>query len=138
MKNGARKAKRIVAVIFILIGALFGFVIPKALTANAKVCTREETALVVDLIERNDGSGSAMYSPVYEVYVDGETKTLTSNAYSNFPPAVGDEVTVMLNPDNTDQFYVPGGVEDFIAKIFSIVGYVFLGVGVIVLFIRVR
>lgn len=137
MRNGARRIKIFIAVIFIFMGSVFGFVIPGIITANKAVCTQEETAVIVDIREKM-GDDMMMYSPVYEVEVDGETKTLSSNAYSSSKPNIGDVVTIMLNPDNTDQFYVPGGVEDFIASVFSAVGYVFLGVGFVLMFVRKR
>ncbi len=71
--------------------------------------------------------------------MEGEIRTYTSNTYSNVYPSIGTEKTILINPDNDKDFYVPGGAGEMLAKIFRIIGGVFIGIALIVLiFVRVK
>ena len=65
-------------------------------------------------------------TPIYEIQYDGEIKHIYSNTYSTTPDvAVGDEKTLMVNPDNLNDYYDPN-------KKMSIITKVIVGMGIII------
>lgn len=132
MRRG-RLAKNIVCFVFMIIGLSFLIGVPMIVNAIHKDCTMEVTATIVDVSESYD-DGTTMYSPIYEMEINGETVNRQASYSTNVYPDIGKEVTLLADPNNPENFYEPG-VDKMIKLIFRIVGGVFAAVGVIVLLV---
>ena len=136
-KSNARKNSRIVKAILVsvavIIGSVFAFVVPGIVGAISADCTEDVTAVVSDMTVHND-DGSTMYSAVYEYEYAGQNYTVESNTQTSWKPELGKSVQLKVNPDDPTDTFNPYEF-GLILKIFRIVGYVILGIGVITLFI---
>ncbi len=124
------KALLIVGLIFAVLGIVFSVIGGAVLYSSKqseKNCTFETKGTVVELVEkrsRNKHGTSTTYAPVFEYEYNGKVYKYESKlATSPKPFEVGDKVTVMVDPDDPKEIYVP---EYKTVRIFS---YVFLGVG---------
>ncbi len=129
--------KAVFAFVFILVGSIFAFLVPGIITAKQERCTMEVSAVVVDLKE-TDGDNGTLYSPVYEIVLDGKTETRSNNTYSSIYPEIGEETTIFLNPDNTQEYYAPDGALDILVTVFRVIGIVLLVIAVIFIFLPIH
>lgn len=80
----------------------------------------------------SESEDATNYAPVYAFLLDGEMTKRTPNVYTSTHPKIGQEVTLYLNPDNTEEFYEPQR-NNRIIHVLRIVGFVAMGVAVLVL-----
>lgn len=111
-------------------GVLFGlffvaigvFVIMFQRSQNKK-CTEETTATVIDNVHPNHGSSIGKYMPVFQYTVNGQTITQTSSlARRPKKYEIGDQVKLCYNPNNVNEFYVPGYTSNSLGIIFILAG----------------
>lgn len=126
----ARGVKALLAVIFISIGSLFAFGVSGLISKLNADCTYETTGVVIDYVPDDENEN---FAPVYEFEMDGKKYTAHSAVYANKPTALGTENKVMVEPDDPTHISVPVE-EQLMTKIFSIIGFVFIGIGVLVIF----
>ena len=143
-QQASLKALTIISVVFILVAVLM-FALMIIITTSMKNkyarCTAEVDGIVIENILEthtdNDGT-SRSYYPVFKYEYEGRTYTERSNS-GRYPAKyqVGDNVTVHVNPDKPSEFYVDK--DDFIITlIFSIIGGVFLILGIVFIIIRTK
>ena len=122
----------IVGIIFLAVG-LFMFFKNDSLTKN---CTKETQATVVEMKEEfntdsdtnNDIDSRYIYYPIIEYKVNDEVVRVTMSSGSTTPAYnINDKITVLYNPNKTNEFIVKG---DSSLNIFS---YVFIGLGTLIL-----
>ena len=122
------------------VGLVF-FIIGAAMRASRKRkeenCTSQTYGKVVDLVRReshdSDGGYSSSWHPVFEYRIGGMTFVKESNFGSSQAKfAIGQDVEIYYNPDNYNEFYVPGEkLPRLIGTIFTIVGVVAILVAVL-------
>lgn len=125
----------IIGVIFIAVG---GFLFYRSADL-AKKCTEEVRATVVDMEEEmsSDEDGTSyVYYPVVEYKVGDDTvRAKMSIGSSNPKYKVNAKVTVLYNPNKTDEFIVKGDNSlDFLKYIFSGVGIALTVFGIVLAF----
>lgn len=104
-----------------------------------KKCTEEVKATVIELEEEYDsdqeGATSYIYYPVVEYEVNGKVVKARMNKGSNPPEYnVNDKVTILYNPNKTDQFIVKGdNSNNLFMFIFGIAGLFITGYGIYLL-----
>lgn len=88
-------------------------------------CTAEVPGVVAEMQESYGNSGT-LYSPVFEYSFNGMDFRQESNIASSPPKfSAGEEVTVMVNPDDPYEYIVQGYTEkSTMAKVFIILGLV--------------
>jgi len=65
---------------------------------------------------------SIVYYPVVKYYVNGQWYEVQKNSGSGRRPyALGQEIEIMCNPNNPEQFYLPGDKTSFIVAIGGII-----------------
>ena len=120
----------------IIVIAIGGFLFYKSADL-AKKCTEEVTATVVDIEEETeideDGT-SYIYYPVVEYKAGDENVKAKMTTGSSSPKyKIKDKVTILYNPNKTDEFIVKGdGSMDILKYIFVVVGVALTGYGVFV------
>ena len=129
-----RKGKINICIVFILIGMIFltvgGFFLGLLFREKA-VCSFETKGEVVELVERNKtnnkGRERKSYAAVYSYEFEGKTYKYQSSVYS-LPAqfSVGEKVTVMVNPDDPNEIYVPESNVEWI------LGWIIAGVGILI------
>ncbi len=125
----------IVGLIFIVIGCLI-FYFQKQ---DEKICTDKVDGVVVELVARKSTStrknhhSSTTYAPVYEYDYKGHHYRVQSSISSS--PAsfsVGEQVEIMVDPDDPSHIYVPADkASRLICIIFAGIGGVFAAIGAI-------
>lgn len=125
----AGKLSFVGAVVFIIIGIVFGILIPGIFTRKQARCTYETTAVVIDIDVDNDGD-STLYAPVYSFTINGSEETSTASVHTNVRPEIGDEKTIFVNPDDPSEIYDPKSDGMFV-MIFKIIGYILLCIGIV-------
>lgn len=112
MKKGINIKNVIVSLVFLIIGMgmlLFVlFVVLPAMTHNAKVCTLEVEAVVIEnepyWTTTGDGESVRRYKQIGEYTVDNEKITLTVTDEKSDPVPEGTKITLWVNPDNPYNF----------------------------------
>lgn len=101
--------------------------------ANKKqVCTQPVQAVVVDMIYESerfvtDSYRSVTWYPVYKYYVGGnyiQVRSRIGGMKDAFE--IGQKVTLMVNPENFQEFYNENDQTDLIWKIFLVIGFVLI------------
>lgn len=106
----------------------FGLYLIRSDKARAARCTEQVAGVVADMLEK-PGKSNRLYAPVFEYSYDGEDFQQESPWYS-YPPefSEGEEVTIMLNPADPDDYFVAGHkASSTMAKVFIIIGAVIGG-----------
>ena len=103
----------------------------------AKVCTAETTGTVVGILseEETDSEGftSIMYTPQIEYSVDEQLYTAKGNGSSNASDyKVGEQVQIMYNPNNAEEYIIKGDNSS------NIIGTILIVFGVIVLLVGIK
>ena len=112
MKKGINIKNVIVSLVFFIIGMgmlLFVlFVVLPAMTHNAKVCTLEVEAVVIEnepyWTTTGDGESVHRYRQIVEYTVDNEKITLTITDQKTDPVPEGTKITLWVNPDDPYNF----------------------------------
>ena len=112
MKKGINIKNVIVSLVFLIIGMgilLFVlFVVLPAMTHNAKVCTLEVEAVVIEnepyWTTTGDGESVHRYRQIVEYTVDNEKITLTITDQKTDPVPEGTKITLWVNPDDPYNF----------------------------------
>lgn len=112
MKKGINIKNIIVSLVFLIIGIgmlLFVlFVVLPAMTHNAKVCTLEVEAVVIEnepyWTTTGDGESVRRYKQIGEYTVDNEKITLTVTDEKSDPVPEGTKITLWVNPDDPYNF----------------------------------
>ena len=112
MKKGINIKNVIVSLVFLIIGMgmlLFVlFVVLPAMTHNAKVCTLEVEAVVIEnepyWTTTGDGESVRRYRQIGEYTVDNEKITLTVTDEESDPVPEGTKITLWVNPDDPYNF----------------------------------
>ena len=92
-----------------------------------KKCTEVTTATVIDNVHPDHGSTVGKYMPVFQYIVNGQTITQTSSLASKPKKyEIGDKVELHYNPDNVNEYYVPGYNSSKLGIIFILAGLGFL------------
>ena len=61
-----------------------------------------------DLLSKTGSNGSTISSPVYEIFINGETVTLEKGVYSNMGvPTVGEIRTLYIDPGDLESYFEP-------------------------------
>jgi len=105
----------------------------------SRVCTEEATATVVNMREEldstTDGGIRYVYYPIIEYQANGQTISGEISSGSNSPIySINETLTVLYNPNKTEEFIVKGENPYIAAFIIGGIGVVFLGVGIYVIF----
>ncbi len=106
----------------------FGLYLIRSDKERAARCTEQVAGVVADMLEK-PGKSNRLYAPVFEYSYDGEDFQQESPWYS-YPPefSTGEEVTIMLNPADPDDYFVAGHkASSTMAKVFIIIGAVIGG-----------
>jgi len=120
----------IVSLMFISVGVLFTYGVPKIISIDTELCTQKTAGNVVELFKTEKD----YYYPVFE-FSDKEGKVIKkkSGSGSNIPAFnKGDSVEIFYNPANPDDFFVPGENDDLLYA-FKMIGLVFLILGISIL-----
>lgn len=121
----------IVGLIFLVVGG-FMFFRNKSLAEN---CTVEAEATVVDMREdiTSEGDGIRyMYYPIIEYKAGDDTVSGTLNEGSSTPAyRIGETLTILYNPNNTQEFLVKGSSGTLFSLIFAGIGVVITVVGIV-------
>lgn len=134
-----------------LVIVLIGFLFFKKHKDLKRVCTMQTTGKVIDMRREEkvstetDSDGhtrkttSINYFPKFQYLVDGKTFEKESTVGTNRPRFTkGQDINVMFNPSNSEQFYV---VEDKEAGrfgiYFMIFGAVILIIGIVTIFVPI-
>ena len=128
--------KVIFVFVFLIVGGVFTL-ISVGISNQKERCTMEVPAVVIDIKESSGESGT-LYSPVYQIELDGEIETRSNNTYSSDYPTIGDETTIFLNPDDMQEYYAPDDAIESLMSIFKIIGIVFLVIAAVTIFIPIR
>ena len=112
MKKGINIKNVIVSLVFFIIGMgmlLFVlFVVLPAMTHNAKVCTLEVEAVVIEnepyWTTTGDGESVHRYRQIVEYTVDNEKITLTITDQKTDPVPEGTKIILWVNPDDPYNF----------------------------------
>lgn len=129
----------LLAGIFFFMGLLFQAVpvILKYLRKRrAERCKAMTTATITGYVCRSDDT-SMTYAPVYQYWANGqEYEKVSTYSSSRRKHNTGDKITLYYDSSNPKIIYVEEeqGVLKFIAAIFHLLGTVFMGIGVIVIF----
>ncbi len=85
-------------------------------------------------ISYDDNSSTTMYAPEFEYLVKGKTYNYVTSSSSSFKSyALGDEVEVMVDPDNPEEVLVNTFMEKwFLPVLLGGMGLVFAGMGYVV------
>ena len=127
----SKKAMKLPGVILLIAGIIFiiaGTFVMIQGNSLKKRCTEQATATVVDVIRVSDYSTTEStytytYYPVIEYQVGDRTISQQSSSGQNPPKyKVGEQVEILYNPNNVEEFIIKG---DFIPQ--------YLGIGFIVL-----
>lgn len=111
---------------FLLIGIVFIAVAFYNSVIYKGKCTYEISATCVE--EKALFLGDQEYSPVYEIYINGQTQTITSDTYTRIRHKVNEKYIIKVNPDNPEMF-----VDDTSGRtnmIYFILGMIFVVVTV--------
>ena len=132
--SSSMTAAVIVLVVMLFVGGVFagiGFVIRSGINKAKEVCTVEVSAKVIDM---KRGSGDDTSTPVYRYEYNGQQYTYSSSIYTNMPKYhTGDEVDIMISPDDPSVVYVPGDTNTrMFSLVFIVIGSVMIVMGVVV------
>lgn len=140
---GGRKTARLILTITLLtISVVFiavGTIIFKVNKSQQDKCTEKVTAKVIDLLEQTSSHShkgrrriSISYRPVFE-YIYNDKKYVTESNVSSNPPEyeIGDTVNLMIDPDEPRKIYDPD------SKLLRLMGFIFGGVGILMLIIYI-
>ena len=125
--------------IFFLMGLIFQAVpvILKYLRKRqSERCTSMTTATITGYVCRRDDS-STTYAPVYHYWANGQEYEKTSTfSSSRRKHNTGDKITLYYDSSNPKIIYVEEeqSVLNLISVIFNLLGTVFMGIGVVVVF----
>lgn len=103
----------------------------------AKVCTAEATGTVVGILREestdSDGFTSISYVPQIEYKVGEQLVTAKGNGSSNASDhKVGDQVEILYNPNNVEEYIIKGDNSS------NIGGIIWIVLGVIVLLVGIK
>ncbi len=101
------------------------------------VCKMPTTATVIDIQERwshddDDSSSHLVYYPVFQYWANGEMITIEHNV-SPSPYQVGDQVEMLYNADNPQQYYIPDSAGGNWAFLLGGALFFVMGLGFIIL-----
>ncbi len=106
----------------------FGLYILHEDKQKAARCSETVPGTVLEMLESVGYSGT-LYVPVFAYSYDG-TDYWQENSNYTYPPRFsgGEELVIMLNPDDPDEYFVPGDkANTTMARIFIILGLVLAG-----------
>lgn len=85
-------------------------------------CKIQLKALVVDIQSRRSRKGKRSYAPVYEYSYMGTQYVARAHSYRNYAlPEIGDEVNLLINEANPEDFYVDDPKFNIFTFIFGLV-----------------
>lgn len=121
----------------LLIGVVFLCVswgLSRSSAHKKKVCTQPVNARIVDVIRDTTYHINSVHSvtwyPIYEYTTGGKTVRRHSAVGGDKERyTVGKQVTLMVNPQNVEEYYNPEDPMGFLVKIFLVVGAVLLIAG---------
>lgn len=102
-------------------------------------CDLEVTAECVELVSKVDSEGRQTFSPVWEIYHNGEKKRITRDFYTNIKkmlPEVGEKRVLHVDSISFDDYF-EGKTFDASCKIFLFMGIGFAVIGLIATLIAV-
>ena len=125
-----KRGKTIICVFFIVFGLIFfgvGATFLGSLFRDRSVCSFETEGVVVELVQKvttNKGHKRLSYAPVFSYEFEGVSYKYKSSVYSQLDRfKIGQRVTVMVNPDEPTEVYIPE------SNIEWILGWIIAGVG---------
>lgn len=122
-----------------LVGVVF-FIVGRAILKRRRKreinCTSQTYGKVVDLVRResrdSDGNYSSSWHPVFEYRIGGLTFVKESSfGRSQAKFAIGQNVEIYYNPEDYNEFYVPGETTP------KLIGTVFTAVGAVAILVAV-
>ncbi len=103
---------------------------------RTKCCTVSVQATCIELIRKRSSKGGVLYNPVWEYYFGGQTYTQNDPVSSNVGvPQVGEQVEIMVNPENPTDYYRRGNGE---MALLLVIGSIFAVVGLIILIAAIK
>ena len=129
--------RKIFTMIFGLVALGLGIFVMISGSRLAKVCTEETTGTVVGILreEETDAEGytSIMYTPQIEYKVGEKLVTAKGKGSSNASDhQVGEQIELMYNPNNVEEYIIKGDNSSKIG------GIIWIVVGVVVLLVGVK
>lgn len=110
-------------VIFGLFFVVIGVALIMLRKSQNKNCTEVTTATVIDNVHPSHGSTVGKYAPVFQFTANGQTVTQTSSLASKPKKyEIGDQVELRYNPNNVNEYYVPGYTSNTLGIIFIVAG----------------
>ncbi len=104
-----------------------------------KNCTQETVATVVDMKEEFSGDSDStgfMYYPIIEYQADTTPVRVTMSTGSSTPAySINEKITILYNPNKTNEFIIKGDKSSNIFSIvFMVLGVAVTGYGLVVAF----
>lgn len=123
--------------LFAVIAGIFCMVYP---FYHKRVCKIPATATVVDIQERwsrhSDGTRDHLvYYPVFQYWANGEMIVIAHNV-SPSPYQVGDQVEILYNADDPQQYYIPDSSGGNWAFFFGGAFFFLMGLGFAALIVK--
>lgn len=137
--NSSNKSLKIIlTLIFTIVSIIMiavGIITLRVKKVSQNKCTEKVSAKVVDLTTRSSSSRrngrhhyNTTYAPVFEYYYDNQKYVIQSSISSDPPEyTIGQTVELKINPNNPKKFYDPN------SKTLSMIGYIFIGVGILMM-----
>lgn len=132
----------LIAIMIIFLGLVFvGISIGASIIIKHKqrTCTRPVVAQVVNMKRKrldSFSSSSGSWYPVYEYFVDNQKMQKCSHiGGSKKAFKIGQNIDILINPQNSNEFYNPADQTSLLKTIFFIVGILllFCGIGVLII-----
>lgn len=129
---------------FFLIGIIFvliSFGMKDSRQKTEKLCTVPVVAITTNIIEKTsyssmDRTRTSSWFPVYKYTYNDKTYEVQYNVGGNKSNYhIGDKQTIMVNPENPQQFYNANDQFKLIMDIFSVIGSILGIVGIIAYFV---
>lgn len=139
-KNSSSYLLLIFPVFMILFGAVFLFIglgFGWAKDGKKERCSEPVTAQVYGYKYQN-GSNSGSVAPIMGYTYNGKGYRYIPSTYSNPPEfEIGEKVEAFCNPDKPGELYYESKALNIISTVFTIIGGVICGVGVVIIIVEV-
>ncbi|WP_455649236.1 DUF3592 domain-containing protein [Enterocloster citroniae] len=120
----------LIAFVYLLIGLIFicvSIVVSKSIQRKKSVCTQNVQAKVIDITREtlNRGNHTSSWYPVYEYWTGNQKiqkKSHIGGIKNTFK--IGQDVNLLINPKNPEEFYNPTDQAGTLKKVFLVVGLI--------------
>lgn len=106
--------------VFVGLSVAFGPIITGAI--KKRRCKVQLKAIVIDMHCYRSSKGKRIYAPVYQYLYCGKEYIARASSHRNYAlPAIGDEVDILINEMNPEDFYVDEKKADIFTLIFGLI-----------------